>query len=168
MPAAVKLRTDIPSEELRDRARKESDSRTMRRMLAIAAALDGVSREQAAYLAGMDRQSLRDWAHRFNEAGIGGLRDRPHCGRPSRLDGDQRAKFKALVLRGPDIERDGLSSWTAKDLCRLVEVEFGVSYRENGMLSLLKRLDLSWQKTRPVHPKADFEAREAFKKNSAA
>ena len=38
------------------------------------------------------------------------------------------------MLRGPDPERDGLSSWTAKDLCRLVEERFGVSYSENGML----------------------------------
>jgi transposase len=62
------------------------------------------------------------------------------------------AAFKALVLRGPEPERDGVSSWRAKDLCRIVEARFGVSYTENGMLQLLKSLDLSWQKTRPVHP----------------
>jgi hypothetical protein len=64
------------------------------------------------------------------------------------------AAFKALVLRGPDVEKDGVSAWTAKDLCRLVEERYGESYSENGMLKLLHGLDLSWQKTRPAHPKA--------------
>ena len=74
------------------------------------------------------------------------------------------ATFKALVLRGPNPERDGVSSWTAKDLCQLVENRFGVSYSENGMLDLLHGLNLSWQKTRPVHPAADSKAQERFKK----
>lgn len=168
MPAAVALRTDISADDLRRLARRETDSRVARRMLAIAGALDGLSRQRAARQAGMDRQSLRDWAHRFNDEGIEGLRDRPHTGRPTRLNEGQLASFRALVLRGPDIERDGVSSWTAKDLCRIVEDRYGVCYRENGMLALLKSLDLSWQKTRPAHPKADPRARETFKKTSRA
>ena len=80
------------------------------------------------------------------------------------------------MLRGPDPERDGVSSWTAKDLCRAlapdrprsspVEKRFGVTYSENGMLRLLHDLDLSWQKTRPVHPQANRKAQQAFKKTS--
>jgi transposase len=98
----------------------------------------------------MDRQTLRDWVIRFNAAGVEGLGDRPRSGRRPFLGEGQMAAFKALVLRGPDPERDGVSSWTAKDLCRLVEERFGVSYSENGMLDLLHGLNLSWQKTRPV------------------
>ena len=67
------------------------------------------------------------------------------------------------MLRGPDPERDGRSSWTANDFCRLVETRFGVAYSENGMLRLLHDLGLSWQKTRPVHPQADPKAQETFK-----
>ena len=101
---------------------------------ALANALDGMSRERAAGQAGMDRQTLRDWVIRFNAEGVEGLRDRPRSGRPPWLDEGQLAAFKALVLRGPDPERDGVSSWRAKDLCRIVEDRFGVSYSENGML----------------------------------
>ncbi len=78
------------------------------------------------------------------------------------------AAFKALVLRGPDPERDGLSSWTAKDLCRLVEERFGMSCSENGMLDLLHGLGLSWQKTRPLHPQANPKAQAAFGKKFPA
>ena len=63
-------------------------------------------------------------------------------------------------------ERDGVSSWTAKDLCRIVENRFGVSYSGNGMLDLLHRLGLSWQKTRPIHPQANPKAQQAFKETS--
>jgi transposase len=166
MGAPVPIRDDIPAEELRRLARQESDGRLASRLFGVANALDGVSRGQAARQAGMDRQTLRDWVIRFNAEGVEGLRDRPKSGRPPWLDEGQLAAFKALVLRGPDPERDGVSSWRARDLCRLVEQRFGVVYSENGMLRLLHDLDLSWQKARPVHPEADRQAQARFKKNS--
>jgi transposase len=76
------------------------------------------------------------------------------------------ASLRALVLRGPDPERDGVSTWRAKDLCRIVEARFGVAYSENGMLRLLHDLGLSWRKTRPIRPEADLKAQAHFKKNS--
>jgi transposase len=106
------------------------------------------------------------WVIRFNEVGVEGLSDRPRSGRPSFLSDGRLATLRSWVLRGPDPERDGRSSWTAKDLCRLVEERFGVAYSENGMLRLLHDLGLSWQKTRPVHPQADPKAQRAFKKSS--
>jgi transposase len=166
MGAALSIRGDIPAEELRRLARLEGDGRVACRLLALANALAGMSRDRAAKQAGMDRQTLRDWVLRFNAAGVEGLGDRPRSGRPPFLGEGQMAAVKALVLRGPDPERDGMSSWTAKDLCRLVEERFGVRYSENGMLDLLHGLDLSWQKTRPVHPQADPKAQMAFKKSS--
>jgi transposase len=166
MGARLSIRQDIAAEELRRLARQESDGRVACRLLGVANALDGMSRGQAARQAGMDRQTLRDWVIRFNAEGVEGLRDRPKSGRPTWLDEGQLATFKALVLRGPDPERDGVCGWRAKDLCRLVEQRFGVVYSENGVLRLLHDLDLSWQKARPVHPEADRKAQEAFKKNS--
>jgi transposase len=166
MGAALAVRGDIATEELRRLARLEDDGRVACRLLALANALDGMSREQAAKQAGMGRQTLRDWVIRFNVEGVEGLRDRPRSGRPPFLGEGQMAAFKALVLRGPDPERDGVSSWTAKDLCRIVLDRFGVSYSENGMLDLLHGLGLSWQKTRPVHPQANPKAQQAFKKTS--
>ena len=118
MGARLSIRQDIPAEELRRLARQETDGRVACRLLGVANALDGMPRGRAARQAGMDRQTLRDWVIRFNAEGVDGLRDRPKSGRPAWLDDGQLAAFKALVLRGPDPERDGLSSWRAKDLCR--------------------------------------------------
>jgi transposase len=166
MPEALLIRNDIPAAALRRVARRETNGRVASRLLALANALDGLDRGEAARRAGMDRQTLRDWVIRFNDHGIEGLRDRPKSGRPPWLDEGQMASLRALVLRGPDPERDGVSTWRAKDLCRIVAERFGVAYSENGMLRLLHDLGLSWQKARPIHPEADRKAQAAFKKNS--
>ena len=164
--AALTIRTDIEVEALRRFAREEADGRVAARLLAIANALSGMSREAAARAAGMDRQTLRDWVVRYNAAGIAGLSDRPRSGRRPLLDEGGQAALKALVLRGPDPERDGVSSWRVVDICRLCEERFGVVYSENGMLQVLHGLGLSWQKTRPRHPQADPKAQRTFKKGA--
>ena len=61
--SGLPIREDVSPEELRRQARREIDGRVGRRLLAIANALDGMSREQAARAAGMDRQTLRDWVN---------------------------------------------------------------------------------------------------------
>jgi transposase len=161
---AVPIATGRTPAELRAMARRERDGRVSARLLALANALDGMSREAAARAAGMDRQTLRDWAHRYNAEGVEGLRDRPRRGRPCALDEGRQAALKALVLKGPKLERDGCVAWRARDLRQLVERRFGVGYSESGLRRLLRGLDLSWQKARPVHPEADPTAQERFKK----
>jgi len=84
MPALA-IRDDISSAELRRRARRENSGRISARLIAIANALDGMDRASAARLAGMDRQTLRDWVHRYNAEGITGLCDRPKPGRAPKL-----------------------------------------------------------------------------------
>ena len=165
---AVPIATGRTPAELRALARRERDGRVSARLLALANALDGMSRDEAAQAAGMDRQTLRDWVHRYNAEGIEGLRDRPRSGRPCALDEGRQATLKALVLKGPKLERDGCAAWRARDLCDVVERRFGVRYAEAGMLRLLKSLDLSWQKARPAHPEADPGAQGRFKKTYPA
>ena len=134
-------------------------------MLAIALVLEGSDRTTAAKSCGMERQTLRDWVHRYNAEGVAGLRDRPRSGRRSFLDPAQREELKALVLAGPDPEMDGVSTWRAQDIRRLVKTRFQQNDSENGILKVLHGLGLSWQKARPVHPAADREDQAAFKKN---
>jgi transposase len=167
MPSKLIIRTDISLEILRRRARLERDGRVAARLLAIANALDGMSRAEAARAAGMDRQTLRDWVIRFNAAGIDGLCDRKRSGPKPFLDEGQQAVLRAMVLRGPDPDHDGVSAWRLIDICRLCKERFGVAYSVSGMFDLLKGLDLSWQKSRPRHPQADAAAQKAFKKGGS-
>ena len=164
MPGPLSIRSDRSPAELRRLARLERDGRVSARLLALASALEGIPREEAARLAGMTGQTLGDWVHRYNEEDVEGLKDRPRSGRPPRLAEGQQAALKALVLKGPDLERDGCAAWRIRDLCALVERRFAVAYSESGMLRLLKGLDLSWQKARPIHPEADPKAQKRFKK----
>ena len=76
MGSALAIRDAVPAVELRRLARLEDDGRVACRLLALANALEGMSRAGAAEQAGMDRQTLRDWVLRFNQAGVEGLRDR--------------------------------------------------------------------------------------------
>jgi transposase len=161
---ALTIRTDLPAEGLRRLARREKDRAAAARMQAIAGALEGLPRAEAARLAGMERQALRDAVLRYNAEGLAGLHDRPRPGRRPRLTEAQRAALRQLVLDGPEVEATGLSAWTLSELCREVEERWGVSYHPSHMGKLMHRLDLSWQKARPAHPKADAAAREAFAK----
>src|SRR4030088_3729428 len=99
--AALDIRKDRPPTVLRKLAKTETDSRVARRMLAIANALDGMSRAEAARSAGMDRQTLRDWVLRYNEHGIEGLTDRWGDGRPPTFDAQEKAELVRILPAGP-------------------------------------------------------------------
>ena len=158
---------DIRSVDLRRLSVREVDRAKARRLMAIANALEGMSRAEAARLAGMARQALRDAVVRYNAEGLAGLSDRPRPGPQPRLDAGHRAALRDVVLAGPDVERTGLSAWTLPELCREVEARWGVTHDPSWMGKLLHRLGLSRQKARPTHPKADPAAREAFAKGGS-
>jgi Helix-turn-helix domain len=69
MGPAVQVRTDYSAAALRRLARISKDTQQSRRLLSLAAVLEGMNRNGAARIGGMDRRTLRDWMHRFNEAG---------------------------------------------------------------------------------------------------
>src|SRR5512134_2419342 len=102
--AAISLRADWDAERVRRAARLAEDAGQVRRLLSIAAIYDGMSWAAAARLGGMDRQTLRDWVHRFNAGGPSGLVDRPAPGAAPRLTGEQEAELASLVDAGPDLE----------------------------------------------------------------
>jgi transposase len=159
-------RLDVSAGELRRQASRLKDARAARRLLAIALVLDGSDRASAAEACGMDRQTLRDWVHRYNAEGVAGLCNRPSAGRPPRLGPDERAKIAALVESGPDPEVDGVVRWRRIDLKRKIEELFGVAMHERTVGKLLERLGYVRLSTRPQHPGSDPEAQEAFKKVS--
>jgi transposase len=164
MGAALTIRDDLPPAALRRRARHEPNRRAALRLLAIANALEGLSRAEAARLAGMERQALRDAVVRYNEEGIAGLHDRPKPGRPQRLSEAEQAALAARVFAEPDPERDGTAAWTRADLGRWLEARFGKAFHPSSLSRVLRRLGLSRQKARPVHPEADPKAQERFRK----
>src|SRR4051812_6793622 len=94
---ALTTRRDLPAAELRRQARREEDRAAAARMQAIAGALEGMTRAEAARLAGMERQALRDAVLRYNAEGLTGLHDRPRPGAKPRLDEARRAALRQLI-----------------------------------------------------------------------
>ena len=166
MAGVAITRTDLSSADLRAAAKRAADAKQASRILAIAMVLDGFSRKEAARLCGMDRQTLRDWVHRYNKAGLDGLADRPRSGRPASLSWVEQGKVAGWVEEGADLARDGVVRFRRADLRDRIATEFGVTLHERSVGKLLRRLDFRHLSVRPQHPQSDPAAQETFKKTS--
>ena len=161
-PLAI-TRTEHAADELRAFASKSRDGAQVRRLLALAFILEGGSRTEAADRTGMDRQTLRDWVHRYNAEGIAGLRSSHGPGKPPSLTAAQMAELKATVLKGPDPEKHGVVRWRCVDLRAEVARRFTVEVTERTIGKWLRKLDLTRLQPRPFHPKKDEAAQASFK-----
>jgi transposase len=164
LSAAIRIRQDFDAATLRRLATTVADADQVRRLLALAAVYDGKDREEAARIGGMDRQTLRDWVHRFNERGPDGLVNVKAPGRPPTLSKDQMEELGRLVEAGPDPEKDGVARWRCVDLKRVVGARFAVDLSEVSLGRVLRKLGFSHISARPLHPKQDPEAIATFKK----
>lgn len=157
-------RTELAAADLRAAATRSKDTAAARRMLALALVMEGYGRSEAASAAGMDRQTLRDWVHRYNEDGLAGLHNAPERGRPPRkLTPEQEATVAAWVRRGPTPEHK-IVRWRCVDLRDEIAQAFGVQLHERTVGKLLVRLNFAHVSVRPRHPEQDGAAQEAHKK----
>ena len=169
MGTAVRItRLDQTPQALRALAAKSRDASQARRLLAIALVLEGICRAQAAQQTGMDRQTLRDWVHRYNEHGVAGLVSRTPPGPTPKLTEAQMAELRQLVIDGPDPKVHKVIRWRCVDLQAEVARRFDVTADDGTIARWLHKLKLTRLQPRPYHPKKDAEAQEAFKKTSAA
>ena len=166
MGQAVAVRTDFMAGEVRRFAKRAKDVAQARRLLAIAAVLDGASREDAAKIGGMDRQTLRDWVIRFNAQGPEGLTNIPSPGAPPKLGEEHRVFLARLVEEGPIPAVHGVVRWRACDLIMQLHAEFGISVSDDTIYRALKDLGFLHVNARPKAYKQDPDAMDAFKKTS--
>ncbi len=157
---------ELDAAGLRRAAGCSKDAAAARRMLALALVLEGRSRQEAASSCGMDRQSLRDWVHRYNAAGLAGLSNKRAPGLMPKLNAEQSAVVAGWVRAGPHLAEDGVIRWRRIDLARKIEQEWGVCLAERSVSDLLRRLGFRRVSVRPRHPKQDAAALETHKKTS--
>ena len=162
----IPLREDFDAFQVRSHASRCDNGNQARRLLSIAAIYDGMSRADAAHIGGMDRQTLRDWVHRFNEEGPEGLLDLEAPGASPKLTASQMEELAAVVETGPDPVTDGIVRWRRMDLKHWIEERFGVVYHDRSVSRLLKQLGFSHISARPRHPGQDEAVLEDFKKTS--
>ena len=167
MAAAVRItRADHTAESRRDHARKSTGAAKVRRLLALAFILDGQPREAAAAQSGMDRQTLRDWVHRYNSEGVAGLSSIRTGGRPPMLTEARMVELKAVTIKGPDPATDKVVRWRCIDPRGEVARRFGVTVTERAIGKWLRSMSLTRLQPRPFHPEKDEAAQETFKKTS--
>jgi putative transposase len=164
MGAAVTLRADFSAGDLRLLAKRAEDAGQVRRLLALAAVLDGMGREAAAAIGAMDRQTLRDWAHRFNAKGPEGLINTKAPGPAPKLSPEQKQELKRIVESKPDPAIDGVVRWRCVDLKRIIKERFDVDLDEVSIGRTLKELGFTHVSPRPQHPKQNPQVTEDFKK----
>jgi transposase len=136
MARAISIRRDYSPEELIARAALIKDQGHARRLMAMAAILTGASREEAAKVGGMERQTLRDWVQRFNEHGPDGLSRRKSPGRPPKLTEGQRKALTAHLQVA--IKSGGASDWRLSDVAGFVSEHFGVELDEVSVSRILR------------------------------
>lgn len=161
MGRAIAVKTDYSGAEVRRLAKRTKDAAQARRLLAVAAILDGASREEAAKTGGMDRQTLRDWVIRFNEQGPDGLINIASPGAPAKLDEEHKAFLARIVDEGPTPAIHGVVRWRACDLIMRLYEEFGKRFADPlvrsmtgackaGLGSTRWRYDCRRQNGRPI------------------
>ena len=169
MGRAIEVRRlELSARELRHRASRCGDGRAACRVLAIAHVLEGASRAAAASACGMDRQTLRDWVHRYNEIGPDGLVSRSAPGPEPKLTDTQMNELRELVIAGPDPKIHKVIRWRCRDLREQVAQRFSVHVSERTIGKWLRKLGLTRLQPRPYHPKRDQAAQDAFKKTLPA
>ena len=164
MGTSIPLRAGYSASELRVLAKRAEDAGQARRLLSLAAVLDGTSREEAAHIGAMDRQTLRDWVHRFNTNGPAGLINGKAPGPRPKLSPEQKQELKRIVGTPPDPIKDGIVRWRCVDLRRIIQERFGVDLDEVSIGRVLKELGFAHVSPRPQHPKQNPQAIEDFKK----
>lgn len=151
MAAAVGVRADYTPADLRQFARRSGDADQVRRLLAIALILDGGSRSEAAKVAGVTLQIVRDWVLRFNEGGPDGLMTRKAPGRAAILNDEQRARLVAIVEAGPIPAAHGVVRWRLADLAQWVWDEFALSVTRHTLGRELRAMGYRKLSARPRH-----------------
>ena len=166
MATAVGVRSDYTSAELRRISRRCDDADQVRRLMALAVILDGGSRSEAAKVAGVTLQIVRDWVLRFNEAGPEGLATRKAPGKPSILNDEQRARLAEIVEAGPIPAAHGVVRWRLVDLGQWIWELRAMGYRKlsarprhNGqrvddIADFKKVSPPAWQKSRGASARA--------------
>jgi transposase len=167
MAAAIALRADYESTQLRELARQSEDADQVRRLLALALVYDGGSRSAGARAGGVGLQTFRDWVLRFNAKGPAGLVDGKAAGQVPRLDRAQRGELAQLVEDGPILGVHGVVRWRLSDLAAWVMEKYRTSISEQTLSRYLREMGYRKLSARPRHHAQNREAVAEFKKRMA-
>lgn len=145
-------------------AKTTGKARERMRFLAFAHIQEGKSYGEVASFIKVSYKTLMQWIKRFKQEGIQGLLDKPGQGNKPHLPLEQQDAFRKAVIKLRE-ERQG-GRIRGQDIAELLEKQFNIHCSIRSVYDTLKRVDLVWITGRSVHPKADLQRQEDFKKTS--
>lgn len=143
-------------------SKTEGNSRERLRYLAFAHIQEGKSFTDTAQMVRVKLRTLMNWISNFKKNGIEGLKDKPGRGAKPHLNDKDREAFKSAVLELQANRKGGRIR--GKDILELMRSKFGIEASKSSVYDTLKRVDLVWITGRSIHPEANLEEQEAFKK----
>ncbi len=144
-------------------AKTTGKARERMRFLAFAHIQEGKTYIEIAEIIKVSYKTIMQWVKRFQQEGIEGLFDKPGQGNKPHLPLEQVEAFKEAVIKLRD-ERQG-GRIKGKDIAELLEKQFNIQSSLRSVYDTLNRIDLVWITGRSMHPEADLQAQEDFKKN---
>ena len=151
---------------LDDLVRGEADARQRDRYRAVLLAMDGLEGDDIALRLGRSPRFVDEWVGRYRRGGLAALRPRKQPGRRPKLTPEQEEHLKARLDAGPR-DSDGVCTLRGRDVCRIIEAEFGVVHTLGGIYDVLRRLGYSSLVPRPRHRKNDPAAMQKFEREDA-
>lgn len=149
--------TDL--DELKRRIRKESNAKQRDRWRAVLMALQEHSTAHIMAALGRSKNFVQRWVYFYRDHGLERVRPVKQTGKPPRLP---REQHQALRQRLDNAEQ----TLRGVDIAEVLQNEFGVTYSLEGVYALLHRLGYESLKPRPVNPKKDPDAEQAWKQRA--
>src|SRR5688500_2356189 len=144
----------------------ENNAKQRDRYRAVLLAMEGFEGDEIAERVGRSPRFVDEWAGRYRKGGVEALVPKRQPGRPPKLTPDQEAALKARLDAGPR-DTDGVCTLRGKDVCRIIEEDFGVVHTLGGIYDVLRRLGYSSLVPRPRHRKNDPQATQRFVEQDA-
>jgi transposase len=148
--------------DFEDLYRKEQNPVKKVRLLGLQLLKEGKSKTEIGKVLKKHRHSIGFWLKRFFFEGLDGLIDKQRSGRTPILPREKEEEFLTTLDDLHSSNNGGRT--TAGDIKNLLKQKFKVEYSIDGVYDLLDRLNIVWITGRSIHPKADKEKQEEFKK----
>src|SRR5690606_5541145 len=101
------------------------------------------------------------WRARYCAGGFDAIVPGKARGRPAQLTPEQDEQLRRRLEAGPT-ELDGVCTLRGKDICRIIEEEFGVIHTLGGIYDVLERIGFASLVPRPKHRRKDPQAVATF------
>lgn len=157
----ISLRRPEDHDELCRLIRTTANAMQRDRYRAVQLAIDGEQTADIQHTIARSRGFVQRWCYAYRDHGIEAIQPIKQPGKPTTLPTEQHEVFRQRVLNGPT-EEDGVCALRGTDIIRILQQEFGVSYKLSGVYDLLARLGLVVLSPRPQHRKSDPQAMQQW------